>query len=55
VLDTKGINVCSDAPALLARLNQWLQTKNRGLVCSEDSACAASTGRTNRKASGGRR
>lgn len=33
----------SDAAALLARLHEWLEAKNRGGQCAKDSACAAAT------------
>lgn len=32
-----------DAPALLAKLHEWLQTKKRSAECTKDSACATAT------------
>ncbi len=39
----------SDAPELLAKLHEWLQTKNRDAACVDGAACARS-----KKASGSR-
>ncbi len=35
-----------DAAPLLAKLHAWLAAKNRGAVCANDSACAASKKKT---------
>ena len=34
-----------DAVALLAKLHDWLEAKNRSAVCAENGACAAATTR----------
>jgi hypothetical protein len=39
----------SDAAALLGKLNEWLEAKNRGAVCAADTAYVTTKSKTSRR------